>query len=252
MYLSDRAYKCPAGHSYDISSKGYVNLLLSNTAGHGDSKDMVLARRSFLEKGYYAPLAEKIVSAVKKYDPSTLLDIGCGEGYYTEKVKNALPGCDVYGFDISKEAASRAAKRCKECSIAVAGAYKMPYKTGAFDLMYNIFSPLAPDEIGRGLKKGGIFIYAVSGREHLIELKRAVYDSVFVKEEQDDKISGFELTEKDSILYNMELDSPEDIRALFDMTPYSKKTSRSDREKLNKLEKLQVTAAFNILIYTRL
>lgn len=245
------SFSCGSGHSYDISKDGYVNLLLSNKKGHGDSREMLLSRKRFLEGGHYAPLASAIESEIKKLSPKALLDIGCGEGYYTQRIKKACPECEVYGFDISKDGARIAAKRDKGLNIAVAGAYDMPYESGAFDICLNIFSPLAKDEISRVLKPGGRFIYAVSQKDHLIELKSAVYDEVFIKEEGEDGLQGFVLEEKIPVRFMITLEDREDITALFDMTPYSKKTSPEGKKRLEELERLDVTAAFYLFVYRK-
>jgi 23S rRNA (guanine745-N1)-methyltransferase len=56
-----REYHCPKGHRFDRAKQGYVNLLRSQRSSkrnHGDDRDMIVARREFLEKGYYLPLRE--------------------------------------------------------------------------------------------------------------------------------------------------------------------------------------------------
>ena len=52
---SERTYTCANAHSFDKAKSGYVNLLThaANTHGnHGDNRDMVRARRDFLDQGY--------------------------------------------------------------------------------------------------------------------------------------------------------------------------------------------------------
>ena len=79
--------RCPAGHTYDRGRSGYVNLLLVNEKRAkvpGDNKLMVNARRDFLDRGYYAPLAEAFAHAAAEYltgiPAPAVLDAGCGEG----------------------------------------------------------------------------------------------------------------------------------------------------------------------------
>ena len=55
----ERAYACPAGHSYDLAREGYAYLLPPNqkhSAAPGDDRQMAQARREFLSKGYYEAL----------------------------------------------------------------------------------------------------------------------------------------------------------------------------------------------------
>lgn len=52
---SGGSYVCPEKHSFDISRRGYVNLLQSQSPkNHGDDKQMAAARREFLNGGFYS------------------------------------------------------------------------------------------------------------------------------------------------------------------------------------------------------
>ena len=79
-------YRCSGNHCFDVSKYGYVNLLMSQQSSkkrHGDDSLMVVARRSFLQKGYYKPLRDALCECVKSNVSgcSVIADIGCGEGY---------------------------------------------------------------------------------------------------------------------------------------------------------------------------
>ena len=63
---------------------------------------------------------ELITEAAKRIVPQAenLLDIGCGEGYYSdrliEQIKQTQVDCQLWGLDISKTAVKYAAKKyCK-------------------------------------------------------------------------------------------------------------------------------------------
>ena len=122
---------CAKRHSFDMAKSGYVNLLLSKHIGksvHGDNKMMVRARRDFLEKGYYSPLKDVLCSKAEKYfSGGTILDAGCGEGYYTtaifDKLESAGIAVEMYGIDISKAAAELAAKRRADIFFAAASVF---------------------------------------------------------------------------------------------------------------------------------
>jgi len=43
---------CENRHCFDIAKSGYVNLILSNKSLHGDDKEMITARRTFLNSRY--------------------------------------------------------------------------------------------------------------------------------------------------------------------------------------------------------
>ena len=127
---TDRTLRCERSHSYDVARQGYVNLLMSNKSSakrHGDDRLMVVSRQEFLDTGHYDCLRDGLCSlAVQLCEGEvSLLDAGCGEGFYTSAVRSALEEsgrvCRAGGVDISKEAVAAAARRDKSLTLAVAG-----------------------------------------------------------------------------------------------------------------------------------
>lgn len=251
LVKTDKTMRCENGHSYDISAKGYVNLLGPGKAVRGDDADMIAARRRFLNSGNYDALRNGICRVLSGIKFDTLLDAGCGEGYYTKRICDEYEKAEIYGLDISKKAAEKASSFCKNANICVASAYRMPYADNSFDCVINIFSPLAAEEYKRVLKNGGRFVMAAPLPEHLYELKRIVYDNVNIKDMKDEVIPGFELVSEKKIVYTMQLDTSL-LKDLFTMTPYYHKTSYDDKTKLDNVASLSVTAAFAVFDYKKL
>lgn len=250
---------CDKGHSYDRSRFGYYNLLLTSTGGtHGDNREMIEARRAFLDTGAYAPLADKLSALVSHYisDGGTFLDIGCGEGYYTERVISGIIASgktvDALGFDISKDAAKYSARRCKGAQISVASAYKMPIADSTVDLAVNVFSPLAREETHRVLKRGGKFIMAIPDKRHLFGLKSALYKTPYENEVADSALDGFSLVKEERVAYTLELADKKAIGDLFMMTPYAYRTPIEARDALSKREHLETEIAFIIFVYEKI
>lgn len=248
---------CERGHSFDRSRHGYYNLLIGRGGVHGDNKAMVTARRAFLSYGYYAPLAERISELVLANTRrlGDVIDLGCGEGYYTSKIEESLFSRDgessVYAFDISKEAVDEVAKKNKRIHLAVFGSYHMPISDCSVDTAINMFSPLALDETRRILKPGGIFIMAIPAEEHLFELKCALYDTPYKNTPSDTAIEGFELLRDIPLKYEMALDTKEKIMSLFMMTPYAYRTKPESRSRLLSMDFLRCTAHFRIFVYKK-
>lgn len=256
LVKNDKQYKCANNHSFDISRQGYVNLLMSMSSKnkrHGDDKAMIFARKEFLEKGYYDKFADTISKKIDEYlsniKTPTLLDIGCGEGYYTEKVSKNR---SVYGIDISKDAVIAAKKRMPNLNAAIASVFKLPFLDNSFDGMINIFAPISESEFKRVLKRSGILLRGVPLAEHLIELKKSVYDSVYLNKPFEKELEGFELIDEVRVNYSIFLNNNEDIKRLFMMTPYYYKTGKRDQEKLDHLSNLETTLDFMILIYRKI
>ena len=249
--------KCENGHSFDKSRFGYYNLLLSNnTKSHGDNKEMVSARRDFLNTGSYYPLAKAVAQLLVEHGSAgKLLDIGCGEGYYTDIIQrhfdeSKIP-VEVSAFDISKEAVKNLSKRNPAIELCVASAYHMPVADASFDMALNMFSPLAPEEVSRALVPGGIFVMVIPGENHLFKLKKEAYDVPYKNTVSDSYLQGFELIEEKHITYSMLLKNNSEVRSLFLMTPYAYRTPLARKEKVLSLQELECEADFVIFVYKK-
>ena len=255
----EHTYSCPNGHSFDIASSGYCNLLIRNRGGEwiGDNRQMVAARRSFLDSGAYAPLRDAVCSRVCDIlcgiSAPRIVDAGCGEGYYTRAISQSLSGrpFSMVGMDISKSATQYAARRDKLTAYITASCFDMPIKSGCADLILSLFAPSAPEEFYRVLSPAGHVLMVVPGAEHLLELKQAVYDNAYLNREEKHSLSGFSVSDRQSVCYPVELTSREQIQALFSMTPYCHRTPKSGLERLNRLEHLHTTLSFLLLTFQK-
>lgn len=254
LRMEERRLSCPRGHSFDLAKEGYVNLLCGSASSHGDNKEMVKARRDFLEGGYYAPLADRVARLAAEGLPQggVLLDAGAGEGYYTERLSRAVSAKDgrVYAFDVSKEAARLCAKR-RVCHTFVASCYAIPVRDGAVDGITCLFAPLATEEFHRVLSPGGRLTVAVPAEEHLWEMKRVLYDTPYPNPANDGELSGFRLLQTEHVQTELSLPTAQSIASLFAMTPYFYRTPREGRERLLALSSLKVQASFHILTYEK-
>ena len=248
---------CSRNHSFDRAKEGYFNLLLSSGGMHGDNKEMVNARQSFLSAGFYRRLADRLSETVLSVTRTrgVVLDSGSGEGYYTDIVERSL--CerdgegDVYAFDISKDAVKSAAKKNKRIKYVVASAYRQPFSSETFDTVYNVFSPLALDEVKRVLKPNGSFIMVIPDEYHLFELKEKIYDTPYKNKVEDTRLEGFDLLSDEPLRYTMDLKTNNDVVSLFKMTPYAYRTKKEDANKVISLSDLKVSANFRILTYRK-
>ena len=244
-------------HCFDFASGGYVNLSSPKHSGAGDSKEAVRARSEFLNKDYYKPVSDELQKLVSKHAAKNevVLDAGCGEGYYTCGI--AQNGYSVMGVDLSKFATDASAKRAartdlKNTFFATASVFELPVADESLGAICSVFAPCAEDHFCEKLKSGGYLFVAWAGENHLLGLKRAMYDEVHTNTERADMPSGMELVDQSRVEYTVTLDNNKDIMSLFAMTPYYWRTSLSDGDKLRSLESLTTEVDIIISVYKKL
>ncbi|MBE6638356.1 MAG: methyltransferase domain-containing protein [Ruminococcaceae bacterium] len=247
-------YRCEKGHSFDRAGGGYVNLLPPSAGQHGDDSTMLKARRAFLEGGGYTPLANAIaglVSSLQMGKDPTVFDAGCGEGYYTEAVRKALPRAAVYGVDVAKEAVKMCDKRHMNADFAAASVYKLPVKNESCDLVISVFSPFARQEFLRILRPGGYLISVIPDAKHLWGLKSILYDTPYENIVAPYEVEGFTFLSDQKVHFILHLASKEEILSLYRMTPYCYRTGKEGAKRIEKQEHLDTEAAFRILLYKK-
>jgi 23S rRNA (guanine745-N1)-methyltransferase len=248
---ADRSLRCGAGHCFDLAKEGYVNLLTGSRPGDatGDSKEAARFRRDFLNKGYYALLREALCARYARR-AGRLLDFCCGEGWYTAAL-GALPGLEVWGFDLSREMVRLAAKRSPALRLFVANLARLPVAEGSFDWATLLFAPFQEAELTRVLKPSGRLFLVVPGKRHLFGLKQAVYDAPYENDEALPETKRLRLIGTERVDAQIRLRSQGDIQAVFRMTPYYYRTAQADREKLNGLDELETEISFVIAEYQK-
>lgn len=234
----DKMVKCPNNHCFDKAKQGYLNLLPvqhKNSRAPGDNAEMVNARRNFLSAGHYSPLAQRFAELATHYraDPiQNWLDIGCGEGYYTQILAQALPNATGYALDISRDAIKQACKLTKEINWLVASMARVPLANQSCDLVATIFSPFNWQEAMRTLTQQGGILRLGPTRDHLIELREKLYDDV--RHYQDGKHllqvpDELTLTQTDYLTYTLSLSCAKDRQNLLAMTPHGWRASNEKR-----------------------
>jgi len=247
----EKAYKCENNHCFDLHKSGYVNLLLANrmnSKAPGDNKIMVEARRSFLSNGYYNCLLLALNKTIDEINPQTILDSGCGEGYYTNYINKE--NRRIFGIDISKTAVGYAAKSNSLVDYFVGSVFDIPIMNNSIDLVMSLFAPYSGAEFLRVLKPDGHLVMVIPGRDHLIELKNTIYENPYENDVKDYKLDGFSYDNSTEIKEKIIVNNKADIDNLFKMTPYYYRTKKEDYEKILQLETLEITLNFEILVYS--
>ncbi|WP_439135035.1 putative RNA methyltransferase [Pseudomaricurvus sp.] len=269
LRVTESGVVCDANHKFDRAKQGYLHLLPAHhkrSQTPGDDRQMLLQRREFLGAGFYQPLAEllqrqwlRVVQSQAQRnsspianEPVTLLDSGCGEGYYLQQLQQAsgpwAEQASLNGIDISKEAAKLAARSLSSVDVAVASGFQLPVRSDSVDVLLRVFAPGDSSEVARVLKPEGEFWRVVPGPEHLVELKQALYRDVkpHVLPEAPE---GFELVGQENLRFPLHLDSNQAVRQLLEMTPFVWRGSREGKEQLQTADGLEVTAEFVLQRY---
>ena len=253
----EKTRTCPNGHCYDRSAQGrYVNLLRTNRRGSadpGDSPAMCRARTRFLEKGYYAVLRDTLCDTAAQFPARCILDAGCGEGYYTAAVANMLrengSRAQLLGVDLSRTALRHAGRRCPNAEFAAASLFELPLPDRSVDLILHLFAPLCETEFRRVLTDGGTLLTVKPGADHLWGLKEILYDSPYPNDEEEMEYESFHWMGRIFAEDEITLRTAEDIRDLYQMTPYAWKTSQEAAEQLLSRKTLPTKISFLIDMY---
>lgn len=259
LTLQGKSMCCKCHHTFDIAKQGYVNLLPvqnKHSLHPGDTKEMLLARRSFLDSEFYTPITNSVTDCVKErlqniHQP-VILDIGCGEGYYTSKISDCVGNASsVCGIDISKDGIKMACSRSKDIKWAVATAAVLPIETDSAHLITAMFSLVSPCEFSRVLKSGGYVIEVTAGDKHLYQLKEIIYDTVYPQHKAFTDTTAFftdESTAEHTFDFTLE---NKDLVNLLKMTPHYWRIKEERRIQLESTPKLTLTADYRVRVLKR-
>lgn len=213
---------CQNHHQFDRAKDGYFNLLPvhhKNSREPGDAKQQLMARRAFLTAGYFSSLVDELNKIINPAS-ATLLDIGCGEGYFTRALSQHCIDAEVYGIDIAKAGIRLAAKSGQPKNIyAVASSHLLPVADASMDVVTRIYAPSKDEELSRVLKQDGLLIIVTPGERHLLGLRQQIYQTI--KPHPLPKApDGFMSIEQLTIGFPLDIPAGAMTAALLEMTPF--------------------------------
>ncbi|MDD2884120.1 MAG: methyltransferase domain-containing protein [Dechloromonas sp.] len=262
LQRSAGSWRCAAGHSYDIASQGYTHLLPvqhKRSRDPGDSKEMVAARRRFLQAGHYESIATAVNHAFfNKIDAKAalnLLDAGCGEGYYLRQLAAATGAAQTVaglGLDISKWAVQSAAKQAPQLNWVVGSNARLPVLPNTLDGVLCLFGFPVYGEFARVLKGGGRLIQVDAGPEHLRQLREIIYPAL--KAERCGPLApppGFDLAHSETISYELPIAGQSEIADLLAMTPHLYKATAEGKARAAALTAITLTVDVRLQTFLR-
>lgn len=181
LYLDGKSLKCENKHSFDIAKQGYTNLLMNSKKQKLYDKSSFENRRLILESGFYDHILKEIVDFIDKNQINKILDIGCGEGYYSNCINQmSSKDLDIYSFDISKDSIVLASKGDNSNSVKyfVSDLADIAIQDSSIDCILDIFSPANYKEFKRILKNDAFLLKVIPGENHLKEIREKVKDKL--------------------------------------------------------------------------
>ena len=250
----DRRYVCEKNHSFDIARQGHVNLLPvqnKRSLNPGDTAQQVISRREFLDGGFYAPIRDALCNLAKDHGcRGPILDVGCGEGYYSAELARIL-NADLLGLDISKEAVRYAAGRYKNAAWICASAARLPVKDESVGLLTSLFAITIAEEFHRVLGADGAYIQVLAAEDHLLGLKNIIYPELHHKEKfTTPELPGFRLAESRNLQFTFTVEGRQ-VQNLLSMTPHVYRIGKEGADRLRRTESLTDTASVVLNLYCK-
>ena len=248
----EKTFRCDACHSFDTARQGYVNLLPvqnKRSLNPGDTREQVLSRRAFLEAGFYTPIAQALCAAAKELNcAGPILDVGCGEGWYSAQLSATLDA-PLVGLDISKEAVRCAAAKYKNAQWICGSAARLPVASGSAGLITSLFALTVPEEFKRVLRSDGYYFQVLAQEDHLLGLKSIIYPTLTHKEKNvTPELPGFSLVRQIPIRFTFTVEGAQ-VQNLLSMTPHVYRISKEGAQRLQETDKPTDTASAVLNIY---
>lgn len=252
LTLVESSLKCSDRHSFDLAKFGYVNLAPQIKQSANYDKENFQNRQQILEAGFYQAIL-KGISDILATKPSakTVLDIGCGEGFYSRKLQETHSNKTFYAFDISKDSVQIAAKSEPNWAINwfVGDLARLPIKDASMDVLLDVFSPANYGEFRRVLSKDGILIKVIPTENHLKEIRQLAQDQLTKKDYSNQDIK--EHFQEHFIIQSSQIASltkpitAEQRQALLSMTPI---LFHVDQSKIDWTQLTEITIEAEILV----
>ena len=252
LVLIETSLKCCNRHSFDLSKFGYVNLAPQIKQSANYDKENFQNRQQILEAGFYQAILEAVSDLLASSETSTtVLDIGCGEGFYSRKLQERHPDKTFYAFDISKDSVQIAAKSEPNWAVNwfVGDLARLPIKDASMDILLDIFSPANYGEFRRVLSKDGILIKVIPTENHLKEIRQRVQNQLTNKDYSNQDIKNH-FQEHFTILSSQTTSltktiTAEQLQALLSMTPL---LFHVDQSKIDWNDLTKITIEAEILV----
>ncbi len=248
------ALRCPACHTFDMSRHGYVSLLTGTRATSGDDGPMIQARDRFLASGKYEPIRRTVADLASSAGSgrSTVVDVGCGTGYYLAGVLQRLPRARGLGLDTAAHAVRSTARVHERGAAATWDVFRpFPLADEVVDVVLDVFAPRNPIEFHRVMRPDGRLVVVRPTEQHLCELRGRLPGIIAVDPAKECRLHRvlapfFEVVRTERVEYAMTLTMSE-AADLLGMTPSARHRSGpepGDRASLDEITVSVLASAY--------
>ena len=252
LTLVESSLKCSNRHSFDLAKFGYINLAPQIKQSANYDKENFQNRQQILEAGFYQAILDAVSDLLaNSKNAKTILDIGCGEGFYSRKLQERHPDKTFYAFDISKDSVQIATKSEPNWAVNwfVGDLSRLPLQDASMDILLDLFSPANYGEFRRVLSKDGILIKVIPTKNHLKEIRQKVQDQLTNKDYSNQDIknhfqNNFTILSSKTASLTKPI-TAEQLQALLSMTPL---LFHIDQTKIDWSQLTEITIEAEILV----
>ena len=230
---------CDRGHHWNVHKKGYVTFQQG-----GDqlrySQSLFQARARVFSAGFFDPVVEMVLQRMPA-GAQTLLDAGCGDGWYVGAIMQERPAMAVVGVDLSSAAIAMATNHPVPGVWCVGDLRRLPLADHTMDVLLDVLSPAAYDDFGRVMRREGLLLKVYPQENHLREIREAAGLPPYVPGQVEDHLLRHFLMDS-RIHLRRTMEVTETLWAdLVRMTPLSAGLPEDDMKKVTQAASAQVT-----------
>lgn len=174
--VKEHSMICEEGHRFDLSKKGTLYFLRKAVQTDYDEA-MFSSRHQIITAGFYDVVLERLrdLCADVVGESGVLVDAGCGDGTFLDRLSElGLRGTKI-GFDLSKDGILRASRFNGDAFWCVADMTNLPFADEQINLILNFLSPAHYGEFKRVLSENGQVVKVIPESGYLQELRSLLY-----------------------------------------------------------------------------
>lgn len=189
--LAPASLRCGKGHCFNLSAKGYASFAANAKPSKYD-KALFESRRAVFDAGYYQPVVHALETVILQTAPASpvIADIGCGDGYYSLRLSERIPGTYI-ALDIVRDAVALGARGGNEVLWCVGDLAHLPLGDRKTDVLLDILTPSNYSEFSRVLSPDGVLVKVIPGSDYLREIRHLLGEKLRARSYTEDRVRDY-------------------------------------------------------------